>query len=89
LRLGFVTKGDARKVRSATGSIVLITNANNDSVNNGVVSDFEKTWQDQGAESLQSFQFPNDLGIPHDMITFARPDGQPEIVYPQLMELIK
>ena len=71
------------------GRILVITNANDESVNNEVVAEFEQLWLEHGEQFLQTFQFEAELGIPHDMITFDRPDGRVEIVYPKLLELIQ
>jgi len=89
LRLGFITARAARQTKPAAGAILLVSNANDQSVNNGIIAELEGIWRDHGEEFLQSYQFPKDLDIPHDMITFTRPDGHPELVYPKLMELIK
>ena len=88
MRLGFAAEEDAKKVKPAVGGILVITNANDDSVNNEVVAEFEQLWLDHGEEFLQTYQFDKGLGIPHDMITVNRPDGRVDIVYPKLLELI-
>lgn len=89
LRLGFAAEQDARRVKPAAGSILVITNANDESVNNAVVAEFEQMWLDHGEEFLQTYQFPKEQGIPHDMITYTRPGGHPDIVYSKLLELIQ
>ena len=88
LRLGFAAEADAKNVKPAAGGILVITNANDESVNNEVVAEFEQLWLEHGEEFLQTYQFEDALGIPHDMITFNRPDGRVDIVYPKLLELI-
>ena len=88
LRLGFATEEDSKKVKPAAGGILVITNANDESVNNEVVAEFEQLWLEHGEQFLQTYQFEKELGIPHDMITVARPDGRVDIVYPKLLELI-
>ncbi|UCD41209.1 MAG: alpha/beta fold hydrolase [Chloroflexota bacterium] len=89
LRLGFVAEEDAKKVKPATGGILVITNANDESVNNEVVAEFEQLWLEHGEQFLQTFQFEKELEIPHDMITVSRPNGRVDIVYPKLLELIQ
>jgi hypothetical protein len=89
LRLGFAAEEDAKKVKPAAGSILVITNANDESVNNEVVAEFEQLWLDHGKQFLQTYQFEKELGIPHDMITVTRPDNHVDIVYPVLLELIQ
>ena len=89
LRLGFAAEQDAMRARPASSGILVITNANDLSVNNAVVAEFEQMWQEHGEEFLQTFQFPKDLKLPHDMITYTYIGGRPDIVYPKLLELIK
>ena len=88
LRLGFAAEEKAKQVKPAAGGILVITNANDESVNNEVIAEFEELWREHGEQFLQTFQFEKSLGIPHDMITFTRPDNHVEIVYPKLTELI-
>ena len=88
LRLGFSAEEDAKQVKPAVGGILVITNANDDSVNNEVVAEYEQLWLEHGEQFLQTYQFEEELGIPHDMITFERPDGRVDIVYPKLLDLI-
>ena len=66
----------------------MITNANDESVNNEVVAEFEQLWLEHGEQFLQTFQFEKELDIPHDMITVERPNARVDIVYPKLLELI-
>ena len=89
LRLGFIAEKDSKKVKPAAGRILVITNANDDSVNNEVVAEFEQLWLEHGEQFLQTFQFAKELGVPHDMITASRPGGRIDIVYPKLLELIQ
>lgn len=89
LRLGFAAEQDARRVKPAAGSILVITNANDISVNNGVIAEFEQVWREHGEEFLQTYQFPKEQDIPHDLITYTRPGGHPDVVYPVLLKLIR
>jgi carboxylesterase len=88
LRLGFITEADSKKTKPAAGGILVITNANDESVNNEVVAEFEQLWLEHGEQFLQTFQFTKELGVPHDMITISRPNNRIDIVYPKLLELI-
>ena len=89
LRLGFAAETAARKAKPAAGAILLITNANDGSVSNDMVKAFERIWKKQVEDSLRTYQFPKDLELPHDLITYDRADGNPEIVYTKLLELIQ
>jgi hypothetical protein len=89
MRLGYATEADARHVRPAADRILVITNANDESVNNGVVAEFEQMWKDHGDENFANFQFEKSLRLPHDLITATRPGARVDQVYPKLMELIR
>jgi carboxylesterase len=89
LRLGFVAEADAEQVKPAAGGILVITNANDGSVNNGIIAEFEALWRELGEQFLSTFRFEKDLEVPHDMITVTRPNNRVDIVYPKLLELIQ
>lgn len=89
MRLGYATETDAKHTRPAAEKIIVITNANDDSVNNDVVAEFEQIWKDHGEENLVTFQFEKTLGLPHDLITSIRPGARIDLVYPKLLELIQ
>lgn len=88
MRLGYATEEDAKEVAPAAGQIIVITNANDDSVNNDVTAEFEQMWQNHGDENLITFQFEKGLELPHDLIAITRPGERTDIVYPKLLELI-
>ena len=87
--LGFIAEEDAKVIKPAAGAILVITSDNDESVNNEVVAEFEGMWLDHGEAFLQTYQFAKDLGLPHDLITHDRPGGNPELVYPKLLELVE
>lgn len=89
MRLGFAAEEKAKRVKPAAGAILVITNANDGSVNNDVIAEFESMWLEHGERFLQTFQFEKDLGLPHDLITVGRSDGNVAVVYPKLHELIQ
>jgi carboxylesterase len=89
LRLGFAAEEDAKRVKPAVGGILVITNANDESVNNEIVAEYEQLWLDHGEQFVRTYRFEKELGIPHDMITVDRPDNHIELVYPKLLELIQ
>ena len=89
MRLGYAAEADAKRTRPAAGKIIVITNANDNSVNNAIVAEFERLWAEHGEEFITTFQFEKNLGIPHDMITAERPQNRIDLVYPKLLELIQ
>jgi carboxylesterase len=89
LRLGFITEEQSKQEKPAAGAILVITNANDPAVNNDVVASFEQLWLTHGEEFLTTYQFEKELSLPHDFITATHPDGNPDLVYPKLLEIIQ
>jgi pimeloyl-ACP methyl ester carboxylesterase len=87
LRLGFAMQEDARHKPPAAKELVVVFNANDNSVNNALTMDNVLTWQAHGA-NLTTYEFETTLGLPHDLIDPIQPDQQIEIVYPRLFDLI-
>jgi esterase/lipase len=88
MRLGFAVQQDAKSNKPGVDSIVVITNANDESINNGIVAQIEALWLDHGEELIRTYEFEKDLGLPHDVITPTREDGNPAIVYPIIIDYI-
>lgn len=72
----------------AAGAIVVITNANDDAVNNQMTAEVVAAWQQTGYASLETHEFAADLGLDHDLLDPAHPKQKIALVYPKLIELI-
>ena len=88
LRLALSAQTQGRKTRPAAGKIVLISNANDRTVNNRDIASFTHTWEVYGEDLVTAYEFDKSLGLPHDLIRPSRPDARTDIVYPRLMELV-
>ncbi|MCB8982618.1 MAG: alpha/beta fold hydrolase [Ardenticatenaceae bacterium] len=88
LRLGYAAQQAARSNPPGVRSIVVITNANDQSVNNDIIDEFVTTWQKHGEEDMDTFEFERELNLPHDLITPTREDGNPALVYPIIIDHI-
>ena len=88
MRLGFAAEKDARQNAPGVERLVLISNANDESVNNDIIAQFERLWQEHGAELISSYQFTKELNLPHDLITPTREDGDTDISYPIIIDYI-
>jgi alpha-beta hydrolase superfamily lysophospholipase len=86
LRLGFATQAQARQTAPAARSILVVTNANDKSVNNALTEVVAGYWRDQGA-NLRTYEFGAELQLGHDLIDPTQPDARTDIVYPKLIEL--
>jgi pimeloyl-ACP methyl ester carboxylesterase len=87
MRLGFSVQGAARSTPPGAHRIVLVTNANEPSVNNELAQQIEASWHHDGA-NVSSYEFPASLKLPHDLIDPSQPDQNVDVVYPQLIDLI-
>ncbi len=88
MRLGFAAERDAATNKPGVDRLIVITNANDESINNGIVAQFEELWQQHGEEFMRSYQFEKDLGLPHDVITPRREDGNTALTYPIIIDYI-
>ncbi|MFN2124997.1 MAG: alpha/beta hydrolase [Candidatus Promineifilaceae bacterium] len=88
LHLGFATQDLAKDNIPAVASIVVISNAHDDSVNNGITEQLVELWQQHGEEYLRTYNFEKALNLPHDLITPTRDDGNPALVYPVIIDSI-
>jgi carboxylesterase len=89
LRLGFATQDSARRDKPAVDSILVINNAHDDSVNNGITNQLVAAWKAHGEDFLRTYEFEDALGLPHDLITPTREDGNPALVYPVIIDNIE
>ena len=87
LRLGFAIQADARRVQPAAKKMMIVFNANDNSVNNALTSHVVNVWKAHGA-NLTTYEFEIGLKLPHDLIDPTQPDQQIDIVYPCLVDLI-
>jgi carboxylesterase len=88
LRLSRATQALARQQAPAAGSIVVITNLNDPSVDNVATDKVVNLWRRRGAKDVQTYQFPANLGLGHDIIGVTDPNMNVAAVYPKLFELI-
>ena len=88
MRLGYATLARARAGAPAAKSIVVVTNAHDDSVDNFAAARLAAAWRAGGARNLRTYEFPDELKLPHDLISPLNAGNQPEVVFPKLIELI-
>ena len=88
MRLGLAIKALARQEAPAAGSIVVITNLNDPGIDNIAVDKVVDLWRTHRANNVQTYQFPAELGLGHDIIDVTDPHMNIALVYPKLLELI-
>jgi pimeloyl-ACP methyl ester carboxylesterase len=86
LRLGFAVQVDAKSSKPAAQKIVVVFNPTDEAVNNLLTRAVVGSWQAHGA-NLTTFEFAENLQLPHDLIDPSQPYQQIDVVYPRLMEL--
>jgi carboxylesterase len=82
----------ARQKAPAARSILVITNLNDPAVDNVVTGKVVALWRAHGAADVQTYQFPADLHLGHELTDVQDPHVNVAVVsamvYPKLLELI-
>jgi carboxylesterase len=87
LRLGFAVQVGSWRAAPAAHRVIVVTNANDTSVNNELTLEVVQHWQKDGAD-IETYEFPSRLGLAHDLIDPEQP-GQPvDMIYPQLIDFV-
>lgn len=88
LRLALTVKALARQKAPLAGSIVVITNLNDPGIDNVAVDKVANLWRERRPTDVQTYKFPAELGLGHDIIDVKDPQMNVAEVYPKLLELI-
>jgi carboxylesterase len=78
----------AKQKAPAADSILVITNLNDPAVDNIVTDEIVNLWRTRWAKVVETYQFPADLGLGHDIISVDEPNMKVAEIYPKLLELI-
>ncbi|MDO8736270.1 MAG: alpha/beta fold hydrolase [Thermoleophilia bacterium] len=73
---------------SQVKDIVLVTNGNDHTVNNGMSEVVVQEWETAGA-AITRYQFDESLGLPHDVVDMASIGDKSQWIYPILIGLIE
>jgi esterase/lipase len=88
LRLSFATQQKAAEQSPAAQSILVVTNANDASVNNEMTTSVVQNWRKHAPEKVNTFEFPASDGLDHDFIDPDMPKQKTATTYPRLLELL-
>lgn len=88
LRLGLATGLAAMKRRPAVQNLLLVTNANDAAVNNGLARQLVSVWQTRGLRQVTYYEFDKREHLEHDLIDPNNPKQRTDLVYPILLDLI-
>lgn len=86
VRLGRAVAEWARRSPPAAASVVLVTVANDPAVSNPPIEALAAAWRQKAPDRIETFEFPADLGIGHDMIDPLQPYARLDVAYPPLIE---
>jgi esterase/lipase len=87
-RLGFKVIALGRRKPPAVARIFIVINDHDESVNNAMIMRLVETWEKSKARNLQTYHFPDELGLPHDCISVEQPKGNTRLVYAELMKML-
>ena len=76
----------AKAEPTAVSDIIVVTNANDTTVNNKLTDDLTEIWRSMGA-SPETYVFPEELGYPHNSIDRTS-NPEADAVYATLLELL-
>ena len=85
--LAEATREQARATPPAARSIAVVTNGADTQLDNEDIAALAELWRAAGTD-LTTYEFPAEMGLPHDLIDVGQPDEQTDAVYPVLLELL-
>lgn len=88
MRLGFAVYDAARTTKPAVPSVIVITNAADVAVENGITRELVHRWRAAGCERVQTYEFEASYRLIHDVIDPKQAEQQTALVYPVLLDLI-
>jgi alpha-beta hydrolase superfamily lysophospholipase len=77
---------DAADADAPTASVAVVLNDNDRTVSNGRAEELVERWEASGTP-VTVVRLPKGLGLPHDVVDVAQPEGRTEVVYPVLVAL--
>lgn len=87
-RLGVAVMKAARRQMPAARSVLVVTNAVDTVVSNGLIQRLVRRWQARAPERVEVYEFPADHYLPHDLIDPLNKLQQTAFVYPLLLDKI-
>jgi pimeloyl-ACP methyl ester carboxylesterase len=88
LRLGLATFLVAMKQRPAVQNLLVVTNANDPAVNNGLTRQLVSLWQARGLQQVTFYEFDRREALEHDLVDPNNPRQRVDLVYPILLDLL-
>jgi carboxylesterase len=85
LRLGMAVQAQSAEAAPVARSMLVVTNANDPSVDNGLTAEMVAAWREGGID-VTTYEFAADLELKHDLISPWQETQA--VVYPVLLDLI-
>ena len=89
LLLGEVTLHAAGRAPMAARSAVVVLNANDETVDNGLGAELARRWARRRGDAVDTYVFDKGLGLEHNLIDPWKPCARPDVVYPVLLALVE
>jgi len=87
-RLGLRLMDVARTERPAAQRIWMISNDADYAVSNSASDTLVRRWIANGASSVQTYRFPRQLKLFHDVVDPLQPNARPDLVHPMLEQIM-
>jgi carboxylesterase len=88
LKMSFAVQAMARSAKPTVNSIRVVTNANDDAVDDRITEAVIANWRSQGLSNLEHYEFETGLALDHDMLDPEHPKQRIEVAYPVLIDMI-
>jgi len=69
--------------------LIFLTTASDRGANNQLTNEIASQLKTREGEKVITYEFPESLGIPHDMIDPAQPDANTDLSYSKILELVE
>jgi alpha-beta hydrolase superfamily lysophospholipase len=86
LRLGIAVQAQSAEAAPIARSMLVVTNANDPSVDNAVTAEMVAAWREGGMD-VETYEFAAELQLGHDLISPWQ--GTQAVVYPVLVDLVR
>jgi alpha-beta hydrolase superfamily lysophospholipase len=88
MRVGAAVRAAAERRSPACRSLVVVTVGGDPAVDNGAAEALVRAWRSRGADDVQSYEFPANLRLSHDVVDPEQVGGNPALTYPVLIDFI-
>jgi esterase/lipase len=88
VNIGLKVRTGSRHSKPMAGSVLVVTNPTDESVNNAYGHEIVTNWKALGCQNIRTYEFDPSLNLIHDLMEPDQPKQQIEIVYPILLDLI-